>query len=70
MIVSVDVPAGVDDDVVTVNVELPEPEIDAGLNVVVVPAGAPDTERAIVPLTGAVGVAVTVKPVAAMLNRT
>ena len=59
MIVIVEVPAGVEEDVVTVNVELPEPLIEAGLNVVVVPAGAPDTERAIVPLKPFHGVVLT-----------
>jgi hypothetical protein len=50
LIVSVDVPVGVLAEVVTLSVELPDPLTDAGLNEVVVPAGAPVTEKVTVPL--------------------
>ena len=47
---SVDVPPGVDDDVVTVSVELPAPVIDVGLKVAVAPAGNPVRLSATLPL--------------------
>jgi len=50
VIVSVYVPAGVEEEVVTLSVDVPEPESDAGLNVPVVPVGSPPIDRLTVPL--------------------
>jgi hypothetical protein len=49
VIVRVEFPAGVPDEVVTVRVALPDPVTDAGLNPIVVPAGAPVTPNDTVP---------------------
>jgi hypothetical protein len=58
--VSVEVPTGVLAAVVTFRVALPDPFTDAGLNVAVVPAGAPETLRAIVPVNPSSAAVVTV----------
>jgi len=43
------VPAGVEDDVVMLSVDEPEPVTDAGLNVPVAPVGSPLTPKVTVP---------------------
>jgi hypothetical protein len=48
--VNVELPVGVFDVVAMSSVAVPEPLTDVGLKVVVVPAGAPVTPRATVPL--------------------
>ena len=59
-IVKLNVPRGVLDFVETVIVELPEPVMDAGLNVAVARDGKPLTPRLTLPLNPLLGVIVTV----------
>jgi hypothetical protein len=60
VIVSVDVAAGVLDDVVTASVEVPDPVTVDGVKFAVVPAGSPLTDRLTVPLNPFDGVIVAV----------
>jgi hypothetical protein len=50
VIVSVEVPAGVDREVAILSELLPEPLIDMGVKVAVAPVGKPLTEKVTVPL--------------------
>jgi hypothetical protein len=60
VIVSVYVPVGVEDEVVTVSVEVPVPGTDVGLNVPVAPFGNPPTLNVTAPLNPSEGVTVGV----------
>jgi len=60
LMVSVELPPGVEADVVTVKVEAPDPLMEAGLKLAVAPAGKPLTLNATVPVKPLVGDIVTV----------
>jgi hypothetical protein len=61
VIVSVEVPRGVLDDVLTVRIELPEPETVDGLNEAVAPVGKPLTVNITVPVNCPFGVTMAAK---------